>query len=49
MLSAENFVTISSILPVIHILQNEVLAEAESDTQLMKDFKACILSYLKKK
>ena len=36
MLSAENFVTASSILPVLHILQHQVLAEAESDTQLTK-------------
>jgi len=49
MLSAENFVTMSSILPVLHILQHEVLAEAESDTQLTQDIKARILSYLEKK
>ena len=47
-LSAENFVTMSSILPVLHILQHEMLAEAESDTQLTKDIKAHILSYLEK-
>ena len=49
MLSAENFVTMSSILPVLHILRHEVLAEAESDTQLTQDIKARILSYLEKK
>ena len=46
MLSAENFVTMSAILPVLHILRRHVLKEAENDTQLTKDIKVRILTYL---
>ncbi len=46
MLSAENFVTMSAILPVLHILRRHVLMEAENDTQLTKDIKVRILTYL---
>lgn len=49
MLSADNFVTMSAILPVLHILQQEVLVEKENDTQLTKDIKARIRTYLEKK
>ena len=36
MLSAENFVAVSCILPRLHTLQEQVLVEAENDTQLTK-------------
>lgn len=50
MLSAENFVTVSAILPVIHhILKNDVLEVADDDTQLTKDIKTRILGYLEQK
>ena len=49
MLSAENFVTMSAILPVLCILRQEILAEAESNTELTKDIKAYILNYLEEK
>lgn len=50
MLSAENFVTVSAILPVIpHILKKEVLSIGDDDTQLTKDIKTQILSYLEQK
>ena len=40
MLSAEDFVTISAILPVIHhILKRKVLNIGDDDTQLTKDIK----------
>ena len=50
MLSAENFVTVSAILPVIHyILKKEVLNIGDDDTQLTKDIKTRIISYLEQK
>ena len=50
MLSAENYVTVSAILPVIHhILKKEVLNISNDDTQLTKDIKTRILSYLEQK
>ena len=50
MLSAENCVTISAILPVIHhTLKKEVLSIGDDDTQLTKDIKTRILSYLEQK
>ena len=49
MLSGENFVTMSTILPVLHILKNEVLKESENDTQLTKDIKARILTSMEDK
>ena len=50
MLSAENFVTLSANLPVIHrILKKEVLSIGDDDTQLDKDMKTWILSYLEQK
>jgi len=50
MLSAESFVTISAILPVVyHILKNEVLNISDDDTQLTKDIKTQILDFLERK
>ena len=50
MLSAENFVTVSAILPVIHhILKKEVLSIGDDNTQLTKDIKTQILRYLEQK
>ena len=49
MLSGENFVTMSTILPVLHILKNEVLKESENDTQLTKDIKGRILTSMEDK
>ena len=50
MLSAENFVTVSAILAVIHhTLKKEVLSIGDDDTQLTKDIKTQIRSYLEQK
>ena len=46
MLSAENFMTMSAIQPVLHVLWSDVLMETENDTQLTKDSKVHILTYL---
>ena len=48
-LSAENFVIVSCILPILHILQEQVLVEAENNTQLMKNIKEHICTYLEEK
>ena len=53
MLSAENFVTVSTILPVVHhLLKKEVLNvddESDDDTTLTKDIKVRILEYMENK
>ena len=41
--------TMSTILSVLHILKNEVLKESENDTQLTKDIKARILTFMEDK
>ena len=46
-LSAENYVTLSALNPVLHILKSEVLVDKDEDTQLTKDMKNHIQSYLK--
>ena len=50
MLSAENFITVLAVLPVIHhIIKKEMLSIGDDDNQLTKDIKTRILSYLKQK
>ncbi|XP_025753343.1 zinc finger BED domain-containing protein 1-like [Oreochromis niloticus] len=45
-LSGEEYVTISSVKPVLHILHSRVLAEEEDDVTLTKTIKSEILAYL---
>ncbi|KAK0132098.1 Zinc finger BED domain-containing protein 1 [Merluccius polli] len=45
-LSGEEYVTISSVKPVLHILRSRVLAEEDDDVALTKAIKSDILSYL---
>ena len=47
MLSAENFVIVSTILPVVHhVLKKEVLNLNDDDTTLTMDIKVRILEYM---
>ncbi|XP_039601528.1 zinc finger BED domain-containing protein 4-like [Polypterus senegalus] len=48
-LSGEEYVTISFVKPVLHILNSRVLAEEEDDVELTKTIKTSILRYLKEK
>ncbi|XP_008290990.1 zinc finger BED domain-containing protein 1-like isoform X2 [Stegastes partitus] len=48
-LSAEQYVSISYLKPILHILNTSVLAEDEEDTDLTKSLKAKILRYLNEK
>ena len=48
-LSGEDYVTISFVKPVLHILNSRVLAEEEDDVELTKTIKTSILAYLKGK
>lgn len=43
-LSGEQYVTISSVKPVLHILHSRVLAEEEDDVELTKAIKSNILA-----
>ncbi|XP_051805338.1 E3 SUMO-protein ligase ZBED1-like isoform X1 [Acanthochromis polyacanthus] len=45
-LSGEEYVTISSVKPVLHILHSRVLAEEDDDVELTKAIKSDIISYL---
>ena len=49
MLSAENYATLSALNPILHILKCEVLVDKHEDTQLTKDMKNRIQSYLEDK
>jgi len=48
-LSGEEYVTISFVKHVLHILNSRVLAEEEDDVELTKKIKTSILAYLKEK
>ncbi|KAI4892492.1 hypothetical protein NFI96_002921 [Prochilodus magdalenae] len=48
-LSGENYVTISSLLPTLLLLQSDTLSESEGDVQLTKDIKCGILTELESK
>ncbi|XP_033485970.2 uncharacterized protein LOC117258871 [Epinephelus lanceolatus] len=48
-LSAEQYVSISYLKPVLHLLNTSVLAEEAEDSDLTKSLKAKILSYLNEK
>ncbi|XP_058874176.1 E3 SUMO-protein ligase ZBED1-like isoform X1 [Acipenser ruthenus] len=45
-LSCENYVSVSYVKPVLHLLNNNILAVEEDDTELTKSIKEKILSYL---
>jgi len=47
-LSGESYVTISAVLPMLHLIESSILKEEESDTQLTKDIKGRITTDLKK-
>ena len=49
MLSAENFVTVSALNPVLHVLASQVLVRKEQDTNLTKEIKTRTQDYLEKK
>ena len=48
-LSEEEYVSVSYLKPVLHLLNNTVLTPAEDDTDLTKDMKKSILKYLNEK
>ena len=48
-LSGEEYVSVSYLKPVLHLLNNTVLTPAEDDTDLTKDMKKSILKYLNEK
>ena len=37
LLSGENYVTVSAVLPLVHLVENDILKEVESDTTLTRD------------
>ena len=45
-LSGENYVTVSAVLPMIQLIESSVLKEEENDTQLTKDIKRRIITDL---
>ena len=49
MLSKEDYVILSSLKAVLHILKNKVLVESPVDIKVTKDIKRCILTYLERK
>lgn len=48
-LSGEDYVSVSYLKPVLHLLNNRVLSSAEDDTELTKHMKRTILQYLNEK
>ena len=46
-LSGEQYVTVSAVLPMLHILETDLLKVQETDTQLTKDIKHCIVADIK--
>ncbi|KAL3976330.1 CD59 antigen [Sarotherodon galilaeus] len=48
-LSGEEYVSVSYVKPVLHLLNNTVLPLADEDTELTKDMKSAILKYLNEK
>ncbi|KAK9523272.1 hypothetical protein VZT92_019674 [Zoarces viviparus] len=48
-LSGERYVSVSYLKPVLHLFNETILAEGENDTQLTKDMKTTILTYLNEK
>ena len=49
MLSAENYVTVSALNPVLHVLTSQVLLRKEEDTSLTKEIKTRVQDYLENK
>ena len=43
-LSGEQYVTVSAVLPILHILETDLLKVQEEDTQLTKDIKHRIVA-----
>ena len=39
LLSGEKYVTVSAVLPLVHLVENDILKEVESDTTLTRDIK----------
>lgn len=48
-LSGESYVTVSYVKPVLQLLRTKLLSANERDTQLTKDFKSKIMTYLNEK
>ena len=48
-LSGEDYVTVSSVKPLLHHLTSEVCLQGEEDTQLTKDIKKCVKTYMEHK
>ncbi|XP_071793267.1 E3 SUMO-protein ligase ZBED1-like [Asterias amurensis] len=48
-ISAENYVTVSSIVPLMHLLSTDIMAAKEDDVQLTKDIKTRIVEYMEGK
>ena len=47
LLSAEKYVTVSAVLPLVHLVENNILKEVESDTTLTRDIKRRICQDLR--
>ena len=45
-LSGETYVTVSSVIPMLQLIEASILKEKESDTRLTKDFKMCVITDL---
>lgn len=48
-LSGESYVTVSAVLPMVHLIENNILKEDNNDTQLTKDIKVRIITDLKRR
>ncbi len=48
-MSGENYVTVSSVKPLLHHLKTNECLQGESDTQLTKDIKKAVMTYLETK
>ena len=48
-LSGEQYVTVSAVLPMLHILETDLLKQQETDTQLTKDIKHRIVEDIEKR
>ena len=48
-LSAENYVTVSTVVPMMHLLSSEIMAPKEEDVELSSDIKQRLVEYLEGK
>lgn len=46
-LSSENYISVSYVKPVLHLLNTKILAVEDEDTDLTKTIKSKILNYIK--